>query len=87
MNTIVSAFVSNVNNRYINSTTQYFELSKPLLMSSVPKIIFVDKIMLDCIGENYDKTTTFIVEIDKYDSYLYKFQHLLDKFQLFKRYN
>ena len=82
MNTIVSAFVSNVNNRYINTTTHYFELSKPLLMSSVPKIIFVDKIMLDCIGENYDKTTTFIVEIDKHDSYLYKFQHLLNKFQL-----
>ena len=82
MNTIVSAFVSNVNNRYIDSTTQYYELGKPLLMSSVPKIIFVDKIMLDCIGENYDKTNTFIVEIDKYDSYLYKFQHLLDKFQL-----
>jgi hypothetical protein len=56
MNTIVSAFVSNVNNRYIDSITQYYELGKPLLISSVPKIIFVDKIMLDCIGDNYNKT-------------------------------
>jgi hypothetical protein len=82
MNTIVSAFVSNVNNRYIDSITQYYELGKPLLISSVPKIIFVDKIMLDCIGDNYNKTNTFLVEIDKHDSYLYKFQHLLNKFQL-----
>lgn len=82
MNTIVSAFVSNVNNRYIDTITQYYELGKPLLMSSVPKIIFVDKIMFDLIGDNYDKTNTFIVEIDKHDSYLYKFQHLIDKFQL-----
>lgn len=82
MNTIVSAFVSNINNRYIDTITQYYELGKPLLLSSVPKIIFVDKIMLDCIGDNYNKTNTFLVEIDKHDSYLYKFQHLLNKFQL-----
>ena len=82
MNTIVSAFVSNVNNRYTDTTKQYYELGKTLLLSCVPKIIFVDKIMFDCIGVNYDKNNTLIVEIDKFDSYLYKYKHLLDKFYL-----
>jgi len=83
MNTIVSAFVSNVNFRYNNSVQKYYEYGKPLLMSSVPKIIFVDKAMLDCIGENYNKENTLLVEISKYNySYLHEYQHLLFNFHL-----
>ena len=83
MNTIVSAFVSNVNFRYDNSVKKYYEYGKPLLMSCVPKIIFVDKAMLDCIGENYNKENTLLVEISKNKySYLHDFQHLLYNFHL-----
>ena len=82
MNTIVSAFVSNVNSRYENSINHYFELGKILLLSSVPKIIFVDEPMFDLIGDNYDKTVNHIVKINKCDSYLYDYASMLTKFNI-----
>jgi hypothetical protein len=82
MNTIVSAFVSNVNDRYDNALNRYYNFGKFLLKSSVPKIIFVDEIMFELIGEEYDKMKTLIVKIDKKTSYLYDYAHYLTKFQL-----
>jgi hypothetical protein len=82
MNIIVSAFVSNVNDRYDNALNRYYNFGKFLLKSSVPKIIFVDEIMFELIGEEYDKMKTLIVKIDKKTSYLYDYAHYLTKFQL-----
>ena len=73
MNTIVSAFVSNVNARYEDSLTRYYNFGKLLLQSSVPKVIFVDQFMFDLIGDNYDNTTTLIIKIDTHYSYLYDY--------------
>ena len=80
MNTIVSAFVSNVNSRYEDSLKTYYNFGKLLLQSSVPKIIFVDQPMFDLIGENYDNTTTLIVKINAHDSYLYGYTDQLTNF-------
>jgi hypothetical protein len=80
MNTIVSAFVSNVNSRYEDSLKTYYNFGKLLLQSSVPKIIFVDQPMFDLIGENYDNTTTLIVKINAHDSYLYGYADQLTNF-------
>jgi hypothetical protein len=82
MNTIVSAFVSNVNDRYDNALNRYYNFGKFLLKSNIPKIIFVDEIMFELIGEEYDKMKTLIVKIDKKTSYLYDYAHYLTKFQL-----
>jgi hypothetical protein len=82
MNTIVSAFVSNINGRYENSINYYFKLGKILLLSSVPKIIFVDEVMFDLIGTNYDVNTTHIVKINKKDSYLYNYVNMITKFNI-----
>ena len=79
MNTIVSAFVSNVNSRYEDSLKTYYNFGKLLLQSSVPKIIFVDQPMFDLIGENYDNTTTLIVKINAHDSYLYGYADQLTR--------
>lgn len=79
MNTIVSAFISNVNYKYDNSPSRYYELGKLLLQSNVQKIIFVDNTMSKLIGENYDKKNTLIIEVDKKDIYLYDYiSHLVN---------
>lgn len=82
MNTIVSAFVSNVNNRYDNSLFRYYNHGKLLLQSVVSKIIFVDEQMFNLIGNEYDKTNTLIIKINKKDAYLYKHASKLSNFQL-----
>ena len=43
MSTLVSAFVSNVNERYTDSLTRYYKFGKLLLKSNTPKIIFLDE--------------------------------------------
>ena len=75
MNAIVSAFVSNVNNRFDNSINIYYNLGKTLLKSDVPKILFVDEDMFNLIGNEYDKT-------NKTDAYLYKYAGHLTNFQI-----
>ena len=82
MNTIVSAFVSRVNNRYNDSLTTYYNYGKLLLQSTVPKVIFVDEPMFDLIGDDYNKIHTIIIKIYKTESYLYKYENYLTNFHL-----
>ena len=83
MNTIVSAFVSNVNDRYDNALNRYYNFGKILFRSSVPKIIFVDEIMFELIQEgDYNKKDTLIVKINKKTSYLYDYAKYLTNFHL-----
>lgn len=82
MNTIVSAFVSNVNTRYEDSLTRYYNDGKLLLQSSVPKVIFVDQFMFELIGECYDKTTTLVIQIKTNEAYLYEYTDQLTNFEL-----
>jgi hypothetical protein len=83
MNTIVSAFVSNINNRDDITLKRYYELGKLLLKSTVPKIIFVDKTMFNLINLlDYDISNTNIVKIEKTDIYLYEHINSLSQFNL-----
>jgi hypothetical protein len=82
MNTIVSAFVSNVNDRYEGSLNRYYTFGKILLKSIVPKVIFLDENMFELIGDEYNKTNTLLVKINKTDSYLYHYIHHLTNFNL-----
>ena len=82
MNTIVSAFVSSVNNRYHDSIHRYYNYGKLLLKTTVPKVIFVDEDMFNLIGDDYNKTNTTIIKINKTDMYLYKYENYLTNFQL-----
>ena len=43
--TLVSAFISNVNNRDDRLLDKYYELGKVLLKTTINKIIFLDEIM------------------------------------------
>ena len=82
MNTIVSAFISNVNHRYEDSIQIYYNLGKLLLQSTTPKIIFVDNTMFELIGENYDKENTLLVKVDKKQNYLYNYIKDLVNFRI-----
>ena len=82
MNTIVSAFISNINERYSDSLKRYYTLGKILLKTNVPKIIYVDEIMFDLIGDDYNNSNTLIVKINKKKSYLYDYARYLTNFDL-----
>ena len=45
MTTLVSGFISNVNNN--RNLEIYYNLAKKILVSEIPKIIFVDELMYD----------------------------------------
>ena len=72
MTTIVSAFMTNVNNRKDRSIETYLKLGSLLLEANIPKIIFVDKIMYDIIKE-YNNENTLILVYDMVSSYLYDY--------------
>jgi hypothetical protein len=82
MSTIVSAFISNVNERYTDTITRYYNFGKLLLKSITPKIIYVDEPMFDLIGDDYDKSNTLIIKINKTDIYLYNYISNLTNFDV-----
>jgi len=81
--TIVSAFVSNVNNdaRTLNT---YFNYGKLILQCNLPKIVFVDEDMYKLIQnhECFNMKNTLLIEINKTDSYLYEYINQLNNFNI-----
>lgn len=82
MTTIVSAFISNVNERLDRNLEKYWQWGKLLLQSNTPKIIFLDSCMLSYLKENYiydeilqenNRKNTIIYEFHKEDIYLYSY--------------
>ncbi len=83
MNTIVSAFISNINNKHDGGLNKYYELGKQLLCCNVPKIIFVDIAMYNLIQEeDYDESITKLVIVDKSFLYFYDYIDSLTNFNL-----
>jgi hypothetical protein len=79
MNTIVSAFFSDINNN--KTIDKYYELGKLLLLSNAPKIIFVDTNMYNMI-KDYNNENTMIVLVNRKDIYLYDYYDKLSNFNL-----
>lgn len=65
--TIVSAFMCNVMPRPDRTPDKYYEHALGLLLSSAPKIIFLDEPMYNLVLEKnqYDSTTTVIIPFNK----------------------
>jgi hypothetical protein len=59
--TIVSAFISNSNNRTDRTVKDYFELARPLLELNHPKIIFIESKYKDLIKFMSHSTTQIIL--------------------------
>ena len=78
MTTIVSAFITNVNNN--TKFEDYYNNGKLLLQVQVPKIIFVDITMYNKIKELENELTKIIL-IDKNNYYLYNYIDQLTNFK------
>lgn len=83
MTTIVSGFLTNVNQKNDCNMEKFFELGMLLLQANIPKIIFVDEGMFEKI-KTYDNEFTKIILIDKkdYDLYEYMNNDILTNFSL-----
>ena len=81
MNTIVSAFITNVNVNPTKSIKTYIENGKLLLQANIPKIIFLDETIFDEF-KNYSNELTKLIKIKKEEIYLYKYINLLENFNL-----
>ena len=74
MTTIVSGFISNVNNRTDVNIEKYFQLGMLLLKAKIPKIIFADETMYEKI-KIFDNEYTKIILINKTDYELYQYMN------------
>jgi hypothetical protein len=75
-NTIVSAFMSNINSRSDRNYEKYLLFAKSLLIAPVNKIIFVDKTVLHDFA-NFANENTTIIPFDKNANYLYQHKEVL----------
>ena len=80
--TIVSAFINFTNEREDIKLYNYYEYGKLLLQSTTPKIIFLDDLMMQLIGDNYDKTNTILLKIDTTDLYLNQYKQEITQFKI-----
>jgi hypothetical protein len=73
MNTIVTAFMTDINQIHFRSAEEYMELGNKLLALPIPKIFFVESHIYDI----YYATTTFplttFIPFERKDNYLYPF--------------
>jgi len=74
MTTLVSGFLTNVNQKNDCNIEQFYELGILLLKAKIPKIIFVDEGMYEKIKE-YDDDCTKIILVDKTDYELYQYMN------------
>ena len=79
--TLVSAYITNINNRKDRSTEKYIEYGKILLQTKIPKIIFIDEIIFDEL-KKYSNELTYLIPIKKESIYLYEFKDLLTNFKI-----
>jgi hypothetical protein len=72
--TIVTAFVSNANQREAHHNGEYLRNGKLLLQSTTPKIVFLDEYMFAQISDNdYNSENTKIVLFGKEEMYYMKY--------------
>jgi len=72
VNTIVSAFVTGVNQRKDLDISKYIEYGKKLLDIPVPKVIFIEDEIYKTYFEKEACINTLFIMINRFDTYLYK---------------
>jgi len=82
-NTIVSCFISNMNNRNDRSVNKYIEYGLKLLNVDIPKIIFMDEETISILNDNYNKNQyTYIIPFKREDIYLNLYKGKITDFNL-----
>ena len=79
MTTIVSCFITGINNINYRDTHKYLELGKPLIECDVPKVIFMNQYLIDSI-KDYNKNNTIFIPFEKEDLYYNKYKNEITDF-------
>ena len=84
MATIVTAFMTNINNIEFRSYEKYIELGKNLLSQPVPIVCFLEKQIYDeYFSMELTKLPLTIFKIfERNENYLYNYEHLLTEFDV-----
>ena len=79
--TIVSALMTNVNDRSDANMDAYIRFGKLLLSSNIYKVVFIDEFIINQFLDNVNERT-ILIPINKNENYLYKYKHLITNYQL-----
>ena len=82
MTTIVTAFLTNVNNNKNKNIEKYIEYGKKLIDISVNKIIYIEKDVYDLYFIDISNNNTVFQFIEKKDLYLYEYYNDITKFNI-----
>jgi hypothetical protein len=80
--TIVSGFLSNINNTEQKTVEKYIEHGKKLIEIRLPKVIFIDKQIYKQYFSNLSDELTKFIEIEKKDLYFYEHIDKITNFKL-----
>lgn len=80
--TIVSGFLSNINNIEYRNLEKYVEYGKKLINIKLPKVIFIDKQIYQQYFLNISDELTKFIQIEKKDLYFYEYMDKLTDFKL-----
>jgi hypothetical protein len=83
--TIVSCFLSNTNFRKDRNTKKYIEYGINLLVTDIPKIVFLDDNVINILINDYkyqQNEYTHIIIIKTEDLYLYNYKDKITKFNI-----
>ena len=80
MTTIVTAFISNINNNF-KPLEKYFENGEKLININIPKIIFIEKKFLNKF-KIFENTHTIFIPFEKKELFLFNYINKLSDIQL-----
>ena len=80
MTTIVTAFISNINNNF-KPLEKYFENGEKLININIPKIIFIEKKFLNKF-KMFENTHTIFIPFEKKELFLFNYINKLSDIQL-----
>jgi hypothetical protein len=82
MATLVTAFITNVNQIDFRSVDTYIEYGNRILRLPIPKIMFLEQIVFDKYYKDTEYPSTTFLIFEKSDNYLFPFLSQLEHFQV-----
>jgi hypothetical protein len=79
MTTIVSAFLTNVNN--FRDIEKYIEYGRQLLLADCNKVVFIDELLYDKLSQ-YENNKTHLIKFNKSMLYFYEYLEKISNFSL-----
>jgi hypothetical protein len=81
MTTIVSCFITDINNIKYRDTDKYLELGRFLIDCDIPKVIFMNQVLIDSI-KDYNRENTIFIPFEREDLFFYKYKNDITDFSV-----